>query len=135
MIRLFNSNKLLILKKKAMNRLYLLIFSLLFTVSVLGQSTFTPGWYIVEKGAFYSDYDPIALALGIDSAGSDDDEPFSLHIGEIVFVTEASGEIFYCFDPSGTPIILKGKNCLTKAPVPVICPVNVLLKPLSIKVV
>jgi hypothetical protein len=32
------------------------------------------------------------------------------------FVTEQSGEVSYCFDLSGTPILVKGRSALTKAP-------------------
>ena len=99
-----------------MRKTFLLTAALLLTIFSFGQTaTFIPGWYIVEKGATYADYDPIDLATGKD-ATEDEADIFVLKAGEAVFVTELSGEIYYCFDPSGTPILIKGKTALTKAP-------------------
>lgn len=99
-----------------MRKTFLLTTALLFAIFSFGQTTtFTAGWYIVEKGATYTDYDPIDLASGKDATAVEG-EMFALKAGETVFVTELSGDVYYCFDPSGTPILIKGKTSLTKAP-------------------
>jgi hypothetical protein len=102
-----------------MKRTFLLIAMCIMTFISVGQTTtFTPGWYIVEKGATYASYDPITLASGIDESFMDSSISiiFGLKAGETVFATELSADIFYCYDPSGTPILIKGKQALTKAP-------------------
>jgi hypothetical protein len=99
-----------------MRKTFLLTTALLLTIYSFGQTTtFTAGWYIVEKSATYTDYDPIDLALGKDATSVESDI-FLLKAGETVFATELSGDVYYCFDPSGTPILIKGKTALTKAP-------------------
>lgn len=98
-----------------MRKTFLLTTALLLIIFSFGQTTFTAGWYIVEKGATYTDYDPIDLASGKDATSVEGDF-FTLKAGETVFVTELSGDVYYCFDPSGTPILIKGKTALSKAP-------------------
>jgi hypothetical protein len=103
-------------QKTDMKKMFLLITALLLTIFSFGQSTtFTAGWYIVEKGATYTDYDLIELASGKDATDVEG-VAFVLKAGEAVFATELSGDVYYCFDPSGTPILIKGKTALTKAP-------------------
>lgn len=104
-----------------MKKIILILIPLLSIISSFAQTvTFTPGWYIVEKGASYASYDPLQLVGGIESATTDGDSIadilFGLKAGEAVFASELSSDIYYCFDPSGTPILIKGKHSLTKAP-------------------
>ena len=98
-----------------MKKIALVLAIVLSNITAFSQTnTFVPGWYIVEKGATYSDYDPIELASGVEM--SIDSIVFTLNAGEVVFVTENTGDTYFCFDPSGTPILIKGKTALTKAP-------------------
>jgi hypothetical protein len=93
----------------------LLVTTFLFVNLSFGQtSTFVPGWFIVEKGASYTNYDLLNFAFG-GEAINNQENLFALKVGETVFATDFSGDVYYCFDPTGTPILIKGKASLTKA--------------------
>jgi hypothetical protein len=97
-----------------MKKTSLLIVAVLLTCGAFAQ-TFTAGWYIVEKGAQFSAYDIWDLAQG--KTPAEEEMNFGLKTGETVFVTELKGDVYYCFDPSGKPLLIKGKNVLSKTPV------------------
>lgn len=90
-----------------------IVFLMLFTaVNAFAQSNIT-GWYIIEQGAQYAEYDPFEPEKDVNI---DSGIQLSLYTGEVVFVTDFSNDVYYCFDPSGNTIVIRGKTSLTKAP-------------------
>jgi hypothetical protein len=85
----------------------------LFTSVNISAQTNTAGWYIVEQGAQYAEYDPFEPEK---DANGDSGTQLTLYTGEVVFVTEYTNNLYYCFDPSGNTIVVKGAESLKKAP-------------------
>jgi hypothetical protein len=98
------------------------IFALLFlmvlstTYSLSQDSTFVPGYYIIEEGALYT----VVQAGGGDYEYYDDcywqKTGLLMKQGEVVIAFEFTKGIYYCFDPQGRMLAFKGKASLTKAP-------------------
>lgn len=97
------------MKLKQIPILLLMLFTV---VNAIAQSN-TTGWYIIEQDAQYAEYDPFEPEKNINV---DSETNLSLYTGEVVFVTEFANDVYYCFDPSGNTIVIRGKASLTKAP-------------------
>lgn len=90
----------------------IVILMLVTAVNGIAQSN-TTGWYIIEPGAQYAEYDPFEPEKNINI---DSEATLNLYTGEVVFVTDFTNDVYYCFDPSGNTIIIRGKASLTRAP-------------------
>lgn len=90
-----------------------IIILMLFTCVYVNAQTNATGWYIIEQGAQYAEYDPFEPEKNVNV---DSETTLSLYTGEVIFVTDFTNDVYYCFDPSGNTIIIKGKASLTKAP-------------------
>jgi len=95
----------------------LFFITLFFITGVYCQdSTFVPGYYIINSGAQYY----------VIQAGGSDYYPYNgsyqqatglqMGQGEVVIISEFSKGIYYGFDPQGRMLAFKGKESLTKAP-------------------
>ena len=99
--------------------LFLILFLIAPLFSTAQDSTFVPGYYIINSGAQYfviqaggNDYYP-------NGGCYERAEGLYMAAGEVVIISEFSKGIYYGFDPMGRMIAFKGKESLTKAPLKV----------------
>lgn len=119
-----------------MKKIYL-GFIMSFVVSVVFSQTasFSPGWYIIEKGNSYS----VILAGGADYTADEDGKvvvpdktSLQMAAGEVVLAFENSKGKVYCFDPLGRMVAFDNLSLLTKAPIVSGCGVGLMTEAIQL---
>lgn len=81
------------------------------TTSVLGQTElFSPGWYLVKAGAQVK----VVQGNSSDEQNKVDWHEISYSHNEVLLVFNFSKDKYYCHDPEGRVVIVKGQNSLQK---------------------
>ena len=119
-----------------MKKVFFIALMTLMTGITFGQTTsFTPGWYIIEKGNNYS----VILAGGGDYQTNEDGEVtkpnksnLQMSAGEVVLAFEYLKGKVYCFDPLGRMVAFDNLSLLTKAPIVSGCGVGIMTQEIQL---
>jgi hypothetical protein len=93
-----------------MKKFFLLLILLITGCSIYAQKEFTTAWYQIVPGA------QIAIIQGTSNDGLDSNswDVKKYKEGEILLAFAFTNDIYYCFDPEGRMVKVKGKNSLRK---------------------
>ena len=93
-----------------MKKSAILLILLIFGCKILAQPSFTTSWYQISPGA------QVAIIQGTSNDGVDSNswDVKTYKEGEILLAFAFTNDVYYCFDPEGRMVKVKGKAGLRK---------------------
>jgi hypothetical protein len=97
-----------------MKKTVLLLILLIFVSRIFAQKDLVPSWYQITRGA------QVAIIQGTSNDGLDSNswDVKSYREGEILLAYAYLNDVYYCFDPEGRMVKVKGKTGLKKIMIP-----------------